>query len=383
MLSTLETDPTRLADIEALIFDLERSLATLRTEKTQVQGRLDSYKYPVLTLPNEIVSEIFLHFMPPHPIFPPLIGLLSPATLTQICRRWREVALAIPALWSAIELSDGRIPFEQHRHITENWLKRSRHCPLSIYLNHRHDDQKILSALLPHRARLGYLKLKLSGSQLPMIASGPMPLLRHLDLTLFSSTAFTFPEVPLLRTVVLNIFAAPSVILPWAQLTCLTLNNVTPLQIVPILQKASNLLHFELYLFHDGDQPLPNITLPRLETLAFDPRGDTMTGFLHTLVVPALRSLRIPEQALGPTPVASLKSFITKSGCNLQEVCILNDFLVPEDSYRHAFPSISEFSFDGEYVQGETSDEEESSGDSDSGDSGDSDSRDSGDSDSG
>ncbi|KAJ7903856.1 hypothetical protein B0H13DRAFT_2663571 [Mycena leptocephala] len=365
MLSTLEADRTRRAEIETLILHHERSIAKLRAEKTQVQGRLDSYKYPVLTLPNEIVSEIFLHFMPPHPIFPPLNGLLSPATLTQICRRWREVALAVPALWSTIELSDRRIPFEQHRHITENWLKRSRHCPLSIYLNHRHDDQKILSALLPHRARLGYLKLTLSESQLPMIASGPMPLLRHLDLTLFSSTPFTFPEVPLLRTVVLTIFAAPSVILPWAQLTCLTLNNVTSVEVAPILQKASNLLHCELYLFHHRDQPLPNITLPRLETLAFDQRGDSMIGFLYSLDVPALRCLRIPEQTLGPTPVDSLKSFITKSGCNVQKVCITDDFVVHEDAYRQAFPSIPEFSFDGEYI-GDTSDEEDS-GDSDSG----------------
>jgi hypothetical protein len=146
MFTTIDADRTRLVDIEAQILDLERSLsvsenlreperalATLRAEKTQVQGRLDSYKYPVLTLPNEIVSEIFVHFLPPYPQCPPLSGILSPNTLTRICRQWREVALATPALWRAIGLSDHRISFEQQHHITINWLKRSRHCPLKFH----------------------------------------------------------------------------------------------------------------------------------------------------------------------------------------------------------------------------------------------------------
>ncbi|KAJ7894003.1 hypothetical protein B0H13DRAFT_1557430, partial [Mycena leptocephala] len=112
--------------------ELERALAGLRAEKTVLQGRLDSYKYPVLTLPNEIISEIFIQFLPVYPLCPPFIGILSPNTLTQICHKWREVALATPALWRAIGLSDHRISFEQQRHITVTWLKRSRHCPLSI-----------------------------------------------------------------------------------------------------------------------------------------------------------------------------------------------------------------------------------------------------------
>jgi hypothetical protein len=100
MLSSLE-DRTRLAEIETQIRDLERSLAELRAEKTLVQERLRSSTYPVLTLPNEIVAKIFIRFLPLRPHCPPLTGLLSPTTLTQICRRWCQVAQATPELWRA------------------------------------------------------------------------------------------------------------------------------------------------------------------------------------------------------------------------------------------------------------------------------------------
>ncbi|KAJ6560151.1 hypothetical protein B0H19DRAFT_945240, partial [Mycena capillaripes] len=67
-----------------------------------VQERLNSFKYPVLTLPAEIISEIFVHFLPIYPSCPPLTGFLSPTLLTQICRKWRHIALTTPALWRAI-----------------------------------------------------------------------------------------------------------------------------------------------------------------------------------------------------------------------------------------------------------------------------------------
>ncbi|KAJ6541439.1 hypothetical protein B0H19DRAFT_1077284 [Mycena capillaripes] len=63
MLANLETDRARAAALEAQILDLEHALSALRIEKAPVQERLDSYKYPVLTLPNGIVSEIFVHFL--------------------------------------------------------------------------------------------------------------------------------------------------------------------------------------------------------------------------------------------------------------------------------------------------------------------------------
>ncbi|KAJ6551414.1 hypothetical protein B0H19DRAFT_1157547 [Mycena capillaripes] len=89
--------------------------------------------FPVSTLLNEIVTEIFLHFPPTYPLCPPLTGPLSPTSLTHVCRQWREIALATPALWRAIPFTDDNdIPWAQKTHMFKAWLSRSRHCLLSI-----------------------------------------------------------------------------------------------------------------------------------------------------------------------------------------------------------------------------------------------------------
>jgi hypothetical protein len=83
-----------------------------------------------------------------------------------------------------------------------------------------------------------------------------------------------------------------------------------------------------------------------MESLALrDPASDPVPDYLHTFIVPALSILQIPESFLGPNPIDSLTSFISKSDCNLQEVRITGERSVPEASYHEAFPSILKFSF--------------------------------------
>ncbi|KAJ7834299.1 hypothetical protein B0H13DRAFT_2369955 [Mycena leptocephala] len=333
MLLVLEADRARVADLEE---------------------RLDSYKYPVLTLPNEIVSEIFIHFLPAYPEYPPPAGLLSPTLLTHICRTWREIALSTATLWSAIGTSyDDDLSLKQQIQIFDLWLKRSRFCPLSLRIEAEMGVAKIFAVVVPHRARWEHLELEgLSPSHLPII-EGPMPLLRHLSLGLDEYPAtdvLAFRDAPLLRTVVLSPDAASSVILPWAQLTSLALRGVYSREFFLVLQKTLNLVRCELEVCFDSDNhaPGPDITLPYLESLVISGRDGPVTDLLGTFIVPALRHLKIPEDFIGPNPIDSLTGFISKSNCQLEEVYITGLHSLPKQSYREAFPSIRMFSFDDE-----------------------------------
>jgi hypothetical protein len=216
----------------------------------------------------------------------------------------------------------------------------------------------IVTAVL-HCSRWEHLKLHIVGdltSDFPAI-EGPMPLLRSLDLNLrdrFATwTALVgFRELPLLRTVILDPSPrrASNLKLPWAQVTSLTLTGHFLQQCVPFLQLTPNVVHCELKLdsrSHFNDPVLPNITLPCLKSLTLEVRGRTVltASGLKNLIVPALRSLRVPERFFMPNPIDALTSFISNSGCILEDVRITGKRSVSGDSYRTAFPAI-QFSFD-------------------------------------
>ncbi|KAJ7215130.1 hypothetical protein B0H12DRAFT_357552 [Mycena haematopus] len=365
MLSSLAADRARVADLDAEIFRLERSLlerslSSRRTEKARVQQRLDSYTYPVLELPNEITSEIFIHFLPIYPLCPPLIGPDSPILLTQICRAWRAIALGTPTLWRAISLPDPDpdIPLADQALLSDAWLSRSRDCPISVSWFDPDDftmsrGAELLHAIVPYRPRLEHLVVDVSLPQLQNI-QGPMPLLRRLELHLLPfhgqedspTTQVSFLEAPLLRTVIVNAYAVENIRLPWAQLTSLALHGFCPRECASILQHTFNLVHCELGFSEDpNDENVPDValTLPSLQslTLTLDhDDGNPVTGYLQTLIVPALRRLRVPEPFLGPDPIDTLASFMSKS-CSgqLQELCVTGLRSVPDSSYRNAFPS--------------------------------------------
>ncbi|KAF8145288.1 hypothetical protein K438DRAFT_1991924 [Mycena galopus ATCC 62051] len=348
MLAHLAADRTLVAVLDAEILKLEQNLCALRTKKQLVLGRLYSYKYPILTLPNEIVSKIFVHFLPIYPDCPPLTGLHSPTLLTQICREWREIALGSTVLWRAISLSDTNIRFQRRAQVADKWLIRSGSRSLSVTFNEHAMDPlhatEIMSAMVPHRARWQYLRL--CRFSLPHLMRGPMPQLCHLELLLeehySSSTQVALCEAPLLRTVVANGAALRNIILPWAQLTSLALCEVFPRECTPILRHTINLVHCELG-FIGGMEDIPDVTLLSLQSLTLTAWfdfivDDTMTGYLETLIVPELRHLRVPESFLGLNAIDSLASFVSKSGCKLQELCITSRKSVSYRAYQEAFP---------------------------------------------
>ncbi|KAK7018368.1 hypothetical protein R3P38DRAFT_2982421 [Favolaschia claudopus] len=92
---------------------------------------------PALSLPAEIVAEIFTKFVPNYPECPPLHGLHSPSLLGQIGGLWRAIAFSTPSLWRAVEIKvskDDSLRVANILDILSIWLSRSGSGPLSIRL---------------------------------------------------------------------------------------------------------------------------------------------------------------------------------------------------------------------------------------------------------
>ncbi|KAF7353342.1 hypothetical protein MSAN_01522500 [Mycena sanguinolenta] len=200
-------------------------------------------------------------------------------------------------------------------------------------------------------ARLERLKLDVLFEDFPAIEDSTMPLLRHLDLSLGSSSghfrSVSFGELPLLRSVVLNRTASMCARLPWAQLTSLFMSRVYLHDCIPILSQTSTLIHCELHLWcSDRDNV---ITLPCLESLVLtcsDFEGcASHPEILKSFITPSLRNLRFPERFLGNEPILGLTDFISKSVTKLQDVCITGKRSVSNEAYRDALQSVPKLSF--------------------------------------
>ncbi|KAJ7322841.1 hypothetical protein DFH08DRAFT_1085530 [Mycena albidolilacea] len=350
--SSRAADRAYIAEIDSQILALKDSIQVLEAEKLRAQERLNSYAYPVLKLPNEIVSEIFIQFLPVYPFPPPMLGPLSPTFLSHICRRWREVALSTPMLWRAVSLPD----CDQYvvRPQLELWMSRSGCLPLSIDMEEIENtvDESCLELLALHCARWEYVTLDVYSESEVLIIQDPMPLLRQFEIRVKRSRlaphALCFYEVPRLRSATLWAdITRPIDLFPWSQLTSLT-SMRSPIENTAILQLAVNLVHCHLMLWSD-EIPSSDVRLLSLESLVLSHMGDiedAMTHCLESMITPSLRTLEIPETFLRPSPIHTLCRFISKSGCRLQGLCITGE-VGSEAVYRDAFSSsIPELSFD-------------------------------------
>ncbi|KAJ7019882.1 hypothetical protein C8F04DRAFT_325418 [Mycena alexandri] len=342
-MSLLFKERDRVAEIDSEIFRLQ-------AEREPLKELLETYIYPVLTLPNEIVSECFIHVLPPYPARPPTTGPLSPTSLAQICRKWREIALSTPALWSSLTLTLEYGKSEKQKSFLETWMARSRAHPISVSLIDEREELE-LGALNPffdtvcrvHSTHIQHLELRLlrlGDSNIALIQSTPMPLLSSLKIWVHhvdtKDPVKIFQNAPRLRTLELRHFHA-KLVLPWSQLTTFICHRIDFLDWASILREAAtSLMHCEISelgteQLNDhrlGVAPLP--PLSALRSLIFKPecyRAHGLTkGLLSALTLPVLRRLHIPEEYIGRQPIHKLLGFIERSGCGatLKELHVID-----------------------------------------------------------
>ncbi|KAJ7209346.1 hypothetical protein B0H12DRAFT_1158026 [Mycena haematopus] len=336
--------------------DLDAQAGSLHLEDSPLQLRVGPS--PFLSLPPEIVAEIFVNFLPTYPEFPPYIGPLSPLLLCRVCRHWRAISLSTPALWKDISITvrdpDG---FQTEKlELLKTWIGRSGNCPLSLHLTGPATSQDLtqfIETIVAHCDRWEHLDVLVPFDYLHLL-QGEMPLLRDLTIgpiDLRHDIDFTLPlfeRAPQLRNVVLtSCFLNSTIRLPWAQLTHLDAYCLYEHECTDILRDAPLLVACTLSVCCSDEDIVIGPAVPvhthlcRVTLLAEDP-DVRLWIVLDCLTLPALRRLQVAEPCV---TVESLAAFVSRSQCSLDELR-LTDAVLEESTFRDALPSVGEILMD-------------------------------------
>ncbi|KAF7367561.1 hypothetical protein MSAN_00819200 [Mycena sanguinolenta] len=317
-----QTDRTRQsskADIQRFIEESEHKITSLESQinalielRDREGACLDSLRYiisPIRTLPIELLVEIFslaiedeTHIEDAHRI-------------SQVCSDWRKVAHATPRLWTRairVDLGSQKIDGREQLYADglEAWLARSAPLPVSISLElyRENSDPRILEEVLRIAPRFrsvhcpDFFPLRL----IRRLAGCRLDSLEELELGLSdrdpnTSESPALTIAPCLRKARITIASdRQHFLIPWAQLTNLTLYCDSIDIILDILAQCTTLIYASLLTsvwFLDvapAQLTRAPFTLRHLHTLSLDfGYPDHARQFCGVVSAPALEKLHI------------------------------------------------------------------------------------------
>ncbi|KAJ7729790.1 hypothetical protein B0H16DRAFT_1893796 [Mycena metata] len=303
--------------------------------------------YPVLTLPPEIVSLIFVQCLPVHGRVRPSPGA-APLLLAQICSDWREIALTTCQLWSSVYISSGVLhsgkSSERALCLLQLWVSRAKEHTLSLGVDKDPKDglsslltaanafsstsfQKqvspaLLSFISSLSAQIWRLEVYLSPTQFSTIQSPhrPFPLLRCLTRPCAPEARLRalLEDTPSLRE--LHLLSPGSTL-------HLSSDVLTSLQVEPTvtIQDFFNffanfpaLVRLKCTLEDLRPAQMPNKPVIHQHLSSLNLGGPESTGVLSGLVLPQLRSLEVAD-FLWPDGILN---FVSHSACVLHTLSV-------------------------------------------------------------
>ncbi|KAF7332471.1 F-box domain-containing protein [Mycena kentingensis (nom. inval.)] len=311
--------PTR-ADLRRQIYhlelEIERQEAALTANRTllrELRANLakDNPTFPILTLPPEIASEIFVHCIPEKPSLPSTKNV--PFILLRVCKAWNRIAMSTPALWAKFQLRLSYYAVSQGTTLTktfESMARRAAQIPLNVVISAHYSvfaaSEAFWHTFCAHAHRLQRLEITYVAVEVAAIISTrapAFPVLAHLSLlggereTEEHTSLAIFRDAPLLRSVALSCIDLSTVLLPFNNITNLVAGDYHLDEIMDVLRALPNLLVLRYTQFEevDHDQPPPvdlvhaelchvyltesdeeqcsilkYLTLPKLEILVFE-----------------------------------------------------------------------------------------------------------------
>jgi F-box-like len=129
----VEQAETDIAVLDQEIARIHEILAHIESRRQEMCRHAEEHRgilAPVRRCPDEILSEIFIHCIPAQNLHV-RVTKRKPLLVDQICRRWREVALGTPALWSDVTVmhqerkNDAGRQAEREAEMAQEWLRRA------------------------------------------------------------------------------------------------------------------------------------------------------------------------------------------------------------------------------------------------------------------
>ncbi|KAJ7429668.1 hypothetical protein B0H11DRAFT_2265158 [Mycena galericulata] len=354
-----------LDQVRTRIIQQKACLDELEETRRRLESKLAQIVYPVLTLPPEIVSRIFVECLPGHGRVRPSPDA-PPLSLAQICRHWRVIALSSCELWASVDMdyffpsvdmesifsalgmdgffSDGTghgLPEERGhgKELLQTWFSRAKGRPLSVTIRSPDHDvpTPIISLLSSVYERLHSLELHLGHKDFLLLGQNPITLPRLRRLAIFHRHGPSdydplriFCDAPALSE--LRLETHSDLISDfYPMLTNIDLGSVTFNTVLNVLHQYPRLLQLAARI---TDAPLPwNVatsTAHHLETLILHNSG------LRSFTLPGLRRLELHSVEL-----STLLPFLARSSCALEhlQVPLYGDETELIDYFR-AVPSL-------------------------------------------
>ncbi|KAF7354704.1 F-box domain-containing protein [Mycena sanguinolenta] len=293
--------------------ELNVQIALLEVERDIIQKKLSSVTYPVLKLPFDVTSEIFLNCVPDLQDSLPIFDfsperLPIPVLLTQICRAWRKIAFKIPQIWATFFLGLDAVWRKDNTlrppRLAE-WLAKTGSSPLSFVLERRSLDRSptptpLLGPILALSNQWQNVDLRLPHADFvnPQFQSNVRGRLHFLEKLRINTnhrggTAIVtaFELAPRLHSVSLECLRADGILLPWRQLTHYTGTRTTGMDCLHVLRSADALVECK-FDWIDGDMDEPMLLPKNFVLKVLHLRGEAVCcNILSILTLPSLVEL--------------------------------------------------------------------------------------------
>ncbi|KAJ7724861.1 hypothetical protein B0H16DRAFT_1698487 [Mycena metata] len=330
----MDSNAALRAEFHALSLSISRQkllLNEMQARLKNLQAQLDSVVYPVLTLPPEIISEIFVHCLPDKRKLDVVNPDEAPLLLMHVCSPWRQIAIATPQLWSTFEFTGTKKSFNIVD-IAETWFNRASKRELSVKLHGALVGTTDLARFLPilqrHTQEMRSLEISLHWAQLTLIDS-PLDCVRLQKVAIEvlggapGNSPLMFVNVSLLREVSLGGLPISCVALPWSRITKFTGARFRIAECLEALRAMPNLMECAFATTWNAldavalsHQHIQHLTLFRSEAGAEEADCPQLLGFV---TLPALKALVVGgvfdfEDALD--------SFLSRSAVQLQKLIV-------------------------------------------------------------